>query len=230
LLQFFRNHGMLGINTHPLWKVLRGGSKAYLGPITAPYRQRVFTGVDILTVARDAEGVTLHFADRPAQAFDEVVFACHGNQILPLLKAPSDTERDVLGCFHTSRNETCLHTDSTLLPSLPAAQASWNYSLRDPDLPATLTYHMNRLQSLNSEIDYCVTLNDDGRINPSSVIRRMVYYHPIYDAAAVRAQARWQEISGRLHTHFCGAYWFCGFHEDGLNSALRVARALGVRC
>ena len=230
LLQFFRNHGMLGINTHPAWKVLRGGSKAYLGPLTAPYRARIFTEAEILTVTRGEGDVTVHFKGRPAEVFDDVVFACHGNQILPLLQSATDAEREVLGSFHTSRNETCLHTDSTLLPSQPAARASWNYALRDPELPATLTYHMNRLQSLNTEIDYCVTLNDDGRINPSAVIRRMVYHHPIYNAESVRAQARWVEISGRNHTHFCGAYWFCGFHEDGVNSALRVARGLGIGC
>jgi hypothetical protein len=98
--------------------------------------------------------------------FDQVVFCCHGNQILPLLESPTDAERSVLGNFTTSRNEVCLHTDSTVLPTRANARASWNYSLSaDPSAPATMTYHMNRLQSLPVAEDYCVTLNESGRID-----------------------------------------------------------------
>ena len=169
--------------------------------------------------------------DRPAESFDQVVFACHGNQILPLLEAPSDTEREVLGRFATSRNEVCLHTDSSWLPKRPRARASWNYNLNaEPGAGATVTYHMNRLQSLAVPEDYCVTLNAGGGIDPAKLLRRIVYHHPLYTSGAIQAQSRWAEVSGRNRTHFCGAYWFYGFHEDGLNSALRVARALGVDC
>jgi predicted NAD/FAD-binding protein len=231
LVRFFDNHGMLGIDTHPRWKVIRGGSRSYLGPITAPYRDRIYIGANIQSVARDEAAVTLRFHDRPAMSFDQVAFACHGNQILPLLESPTGAERDILGRFATSRNEVCLHTDSSLLPRRRRARASWNYNLSpDPAVGTTLTYHMNRLQSLAVAEDYCVTLNDNGSIDPAKVLRRLVYYHPLYDSAAVQAQARWNEISGLHRTHFCGAYWFYGFHEDGLNSALRVARALGVEC
>jgi predicted NAD/FAD-binding protein len=231
LIRFFQNHGMLGINTHPKWKVLRGGSQGYIQPITAPYKERIYTGVEIQSVARNEAGVLIHFWNRPMMTFDQVVFCCHGNQILPLLESPTDAERSVLGNFTTSRNEVCLHTDSTVLPTRANARASWNYSLSaDPSAPATMTYHMNRLQSLPVAEDYCVTLNESGRIDSRKVLRRLVYHHPLYTGAAVRAQARWSEISGQNRTHFCGAYWFYGFHEDGLNSAMRVARALGVEC
>lgn len=231
LVRFFDNHGMLGINTHPKWKVIRGGSQSYLQPLTAPFRRRIHTGVSIRTVSRGEAGVTLHFPDRPPMTFEQVVFACHGNQILPLLEAPTGAERDILGRFATSRNEVCLHTDSAMLPRRLRARASWNYHLNaEPGAAATVTYHMNRLQSLDVPEDYCVTLNANGTVDPAKVLRRMVYYHPLYTREAVRAQARWSEISGANRTHFCGAYWFYGFHEDGLNSALRVARALGVDC
>lgn len=180
LVRFFDNHGMLGINTHPQWKVIRGGSRSYIGPITAPYRDRIHTGVNIQSVARDESGVTLHFHNRPAMPFDHVVFSCHGNQILPLLESPTGTERAVLGCFSTSRNEVCLHTDSSLLPRRSGARASWNYNLSpDPGAATTLTYHMNRLQSLAVAADYCVTLNDNGSIDPAKVLRRLVYHHPL---------------------------------------------------
>lgn len=231
LLRFFQNHGMLGVNTHPKWKVVRGGSSTYLEPITAPYGDRIHTSTLISGVRRSADGVTLEFRDGPPRSFDQVVFACHGNQILPLLQTPTPAEQEILSGFTTSRNEVVLHTDSSILPSRTQARASWNYHLdQESDSGATLTYHMNRLQSLEVPEDYCVTMNPNGILDPEKVIRRMIYHHPLYTRDAIRSQARWGEISGRDRIHFCGAYWCYGFHEDGLNSALRVARALGVSC
>ena len=231
LVRFFDNHGMLGINTHPKWRVLRGGSHRYLPPLTAPYKDRIHRGARIVSVARKDAQVALNFADRPAWHFDHVVFACHGDQILPLLESPADAERDVLKNFTTSSNEACLHTDATLLPRRADAQASWNYNLGlNGRNAATLTYDMNRLQSLDVAERYCVTLNAGTAIDPAKMVERILYHHPLYTREAVTAQARWSEISGVNRTHFCGAYWFYGFHEDGLNSALRVARALGVDC
>lgn len=231
LLRFFHNHGMLGINTHPKWKVIRGGSRTYIPLLTAPFKEQIFLDARIQTVSRQENGVTLNFEDRPAIAFDQVVFACHGDQVLPLLEQPTGAERDVLGNFKTSRNVASLHTDSSLLPMHSAARASWNYNLGLTGTNAvTLTYHMNRLQSLKTEKDYCVTLNGENAIDGAKVLRKIVYHHPLYTQEAVRAQRRWSEISGRKRTHYCGAYWFYGFHKDGLNSALRVARALSVEC
>ena len=229
LIRFFQNHGMLGINTHPKWRVVRGGSGRYIGPLTAPYLPRVFLNATIRSVVRSEADVTLRFAGRPDMVFDDVVFACHGNQILPLLESPTEAEIDTLPHFQTSRNEVCLHTDAGLLPK--RARAAWNYNLHeDGGAGATVTYYMNRLQSLTAREDYCVTLNATAEIDPARVIRQMVYHHPLYTADAILSQGRWREISGRNRTHFAGAYWFYGFHEDGLNSALRVARALGVAC
>jgi len=227
LIRFMHHHGMLGLSTHPQWKVIRGGSQAYLGPLTAPFRDRITTGVTIQSVSRHLGGVTLRFDGRADEHFDEVVFACHGDQVLPMLADASALEREVLGRFTTSRNETCLHTDASLLPRRPAARASWNYRLGDAGR-VTMTYHMNRLQSLSTREEYCVTLNGGDVIDPARVLRRMVYEHPLYTRDAIRAQERWDAISGVRHTHFCGAYWFYGFHEDGVRSALRVADALGV--
>jgi predicted NAD/FAD-binding protein len=227
LVQFFANHGMLGIDTHPRWKVIRGGSCRYLDPITEPIHGKIDISAGIQSVTRNESRVTIRFAERPERHFDHVVFACHGDQVLPLLADPTDTERDVLSNFTTTRNETVLHTDSSLLPRRRNARASWNYHIGSRGR-VTVTYHMNRLQGFDLPEDYCVTLNADGRIDPSKVIRRIVYHHPLYTREAIRAQARWAEISGAHRTHYCGAYWHYGFHEDGVNSALRVARALGV--
>ncbi len=227
LIRFMHHHGMLGLNTHPTWKVIRGGSQSYLAPLTAPFQDRIRTGVSVTSVRRSPDAVTLRVAGQPDEHFDEVVFACHGDQILPLLERPTDAERDILACFRTTRNETCLHTDSSMLPRREAARAAWNYRLGARDVVA-VTYHMNRLQSLTTPEDYCVTLNGGDAIDPAKVLRRMVYEHPLYTHDAIRAQERWAEISGHHHTHFCGAYWFYGFHEDGVRSGMRVARALGA--
>jgi len=229
LIRFMQNHGMLGINTHPKWKVIRGGSHSYLAPLTAPFRQRISRDTNIAAVERSDFGVTLRFQDRESEQFDEVVFACHGDQILPLLAQPTEREREVLRSFTTSRNETCLHTDAALLPTRAAARASWNYLLGDSG-KVTVTYHLNRLQSLRTAQDFCVTLNANGHLNPVRVLRKMVYRHPLFTRAAIRAQEQWADISGKNHTHFCGAYWSYGFHEDGVRSGMRVAEALGVSC
>ncbi len=229
LVRFMQHHGMLGLTTHPTWRVIRGGSQAYLAPLTAPFRDRIVTAAAIASVQRSPEGVTISLHGGRDLHFDEVVFACHGDQILPMLAHPTAGERDVLGRFRTSRNETCLHTDASRLPRRAAARASWNYHLGETGR-VTVTYHMNRLQSLTTREEYCVTLNADDAIDPAKVLRRLVYEHPLYTREAIRAQERWPEISGRQHTHFCGAYWFYGFHEDGVRSGIRVAEALGATC
>jgi uncharacterized protein len=233
LVRFFENHGMLTINGHPQWKTIPGGCSRYIAPISAPFKERIFSNAQISGVARDAQGVTLRFRDgRAAMRFDHVVFAINSDRVLPLIENPSDAEREVLQHFRTSANEVVLHTDDTLLPKREEARASWNYLLhvdaRNGHSPVTMTYHMNRLQSLPTAENYCVTLNANGQISSDKILRRFVYHHPIYTMNSLRAQQRWQQISGVNRLHFAGAYWFYGFHEDGVNSALRVARALGV--
>jgi len=207
LIRFLENHGLLGLTGAPQWYVLEGGSSVYIPPLTAPYKERIRLGARIDGVTRTRQGVQIGFEDRPH---------------------PTPVEQQVLHGFRTSRNETVLHTDSSLLPRRLGARASWNYHLGTRRRQATLTYHMNRLQSLPTSEDYCVTLNDTQSVDEGKILREMTYFHPLYTLEAVRAQARWAEISGRNRTHFCGAYWFYGFHEDGLNSAIRVAEKLGV--
>lgn len=230
LIRFFHNHGMLTVNKQPKWKTIAGGCSSYIAPITAPLKDRIVTSARIRGIARDSSGATLHFEGRPAQRFDHVVIATNGDQVLPLLEKPTETEREILGQFRTSRNEVVLHTDENLLPRHRRAQASWNYLLHaEGPSAATVTYDMNRLQSLGTRERYCITLNATSAIQADRVVGKYIYHHPIYTLDSLRAQSRWSEINGTLHTHYCGAYWFNGFHEDGLNSALRVAQALGVR-
>jgi predicted NAD/FAD-binding protein len=228
LVRFLDNHGLLGINTHPQWYVIKGGSSRYIAPLTRPYAARIRTCANIAAVTRASEGVSIRFENGTSDNFDEVVFACHAPQALALLADASPLERSVLGSFATSRNHTLLHTDSRLLPKRPRARASWNYHLGTGSDAATVTYDMTRLQSLPVPERYCVTLNANGSVAAKSVLREMMYAHPLMTLAAIRAQGRWREISGENHTHFCGAYWFYGFHEDGLNSAIRVADSLNA--
>jgi predicted NAD/FAD-binding protein len=229
LIRFFDNHGLLSLTAHPTWKVVVGGSHTYIPKLTAQVAGDICQGASIESVRRREDGVTLTFRDRPPMRYDEVVFACHGDQVVPLLADPTDRERDVFSCFTTTANVAWLHTDGSVLPAQARARASWNYRLAgDADAPPMVTYDLNRLQGLTTPEQYCVTLNPDGGIDGRRVLRRFVYRHPLYTARAIRAQRHWGEVSGVNRTHYCGAYWRYGFHEDGLQSALRVARALGV--
>jgi uncharacterized protein len=229
LVRFLHNHGMLAVGAHPVWRVVRGGSHTYVPALVAPLRGEVHTGVRLASVTRHERFVTLAFHDRAPRRVDEVVFACHGDQVLPLLADATTAEREVFSRFGTTTNDTWLHTDASWLPRAPAACASWNYRIgAGTGAPPSVTYHLNRLQRLDTPTVYCVTLNPGTPIAPDRVIRRLTYRHPRYTLDAVRAQARWVEVSGVRRTHYCGAYWRFGFHEDGLWSAIRVARALGV--
>ncbi|MEQ1730155.1 MAG: FAD-dependent oxidoreductase, partial [Vicinamibacterales bacterium] len=230
MVRFLDNHGLLAVTGQPMWKTVKGGSATYIPKLTAPLGNRMHLAASIEGLRRDESGVTMRFAGgRPDLGFDEVVLACHGDQVLPLLDDATETERDVFSNFRTTTNEAWLHTDESVLPVREAARASWNYRLHDDtDLAPTVTYDLNRLQRLATKEQFCLTLNPQGDIDDKMVIRRMSYEHPLYDLAAIGAQERWAEVSGTHRTHYCGAYWFYGFHEDGLRSALRVASALGV--
>jgi predicted NAD/FAD-binding protein len=158
------------------------------------------------------------------------VLATHSDQALKLLADASDAERQILGAIGYQPNEAVLHTDARMLPRRRRAWASWNYHLLDaPRERTTVTYHMNRLQALRASDELCVTLNRSAAIDPAKVIRRIPYAHPVFTAAGVAAQRRFEEINARNHTHFCGAYWGWGFHEDGVVSAQRVAARFGAR-
>jgi uncharacterized protein len=161
--------------------------------------------------------------------FDEVVIASHSDQALAMLADPSDAEHELLSAIPYEPNEAVLHTDRSLLPRRERVWSSWNYHLLEtPTGKTTVTYHMNTLQSLRAPHEFCVTLNQGQRIDPEKVVRRIEYAHPIFTPAGIAAQRRHAEISGVNRTHYCGAYWGWGFHEDGVVSGLNVARELGA--
>ncbi len=230
LAEFFENHGMLGFRDRPNWRTVAGGSARYVEALVAPWRDRLRLEAPVQHIERGPHGVLIKARGAEAERFDEVVLATHSDQALALLGDATPAEHAILGAIPYQANEAVLHTDVRLLPRRRRAWASWNYHLlNQPTEHTTVTYHMNRLQSLRAEQEFCVTLNRTGEIDPSKVIRTIEYAHPVYTSDGVRAQARVAEISGQNHTHFCGAYWGWGFHEDGVRSGVRVARRFGGR-
>jgi predicted NAD/FAD-binding protein len=150
-----------------------------------------------------------------------------------MLADPSPAEREVLGAIPYQRNEVVLHTDVSIMPRRRRAWGSWNFHLEPgadglaaPAGSSTVTYWMNALQQLDADREFLVTLNRTAEIDPGKVIRRMTYSHPVFTPDAVAAQERWGEVSGADRLHYCGAYWGWGFHEDGVQSALRACERL----
>jgi uncharacterized protein len=230
LAAFFDNHGMLGLRDRPRWQTVTGGSARYVEALTRPWRDRIRLATPVQAIARHDDHVAVTVRGRPPERFDEVILATHSDQALALLADASAAEHEILGAIPYALNEAVLHTDRRLLPRRRRAWASWNYHLVDePTGATTVTYHMNRLQALRVDRELCVTLNRTAAIDPSTIIRTIPYAHPVYTAAGERAQRRHAEISGRNRTHYCGAYWGWGFHEDGVRSALRVAERFGAR-
>jgi uncharacterized protein len=234
MAEFFDNHGMYSLRDRPRWRTVAGGSARYVEAISAPWRDRVRLNAAVRRIERLPDRVRVEAEGRESEDFDEVVIATHSDQALALLADPSETERELLGAIPYQRNEAVLHTDTALLPRRRAARASWNFHLTDrsvaqPARGSTVTYWMNNLQRLRTDRQYLVTLNRGGEIDPEQVIRRFDYEHPVYTRDGVAAQARHAEISGVNRTHYCGAYWGWGFHEDGVVSALRACERVAAR-
>ncbi len=226
--RFFDNHGLLTLNDRPQWRTVEGGSRRYVERITAPLGRRLRLGTPVTKVARRRDVVEVHSDEFGPESFDHVILAAHSDQSLEMLSDPTPTEREVLGAIRYQNNSVALHVDDAMLPRARRARGSWNYRIDGTNAGATVTYHMNRLQSIDSRHEICVTLNQTSQIAPDKVLAQFDYAHPVLDAQAVAAQNRLDEINGQNATWFCGAYWGYGFHEDGVQSALRVCRALGA--
>ncbi|PHQ26221.1 FAD-dependent oxidoreductase [Marinobacter guineae] len=228
-LQFFNNHGMLSVDDRPTWRVISGGSAQYVTKMMERLGESTHLNSPVERVVRDEDGVTVSVQGQEHR-FDQVIFGCHSDQALAMLADPTDKELDILGAIGFQNNDVVLHTDSSVLPDNRRAWAAWNYFIPTHSTePVSVSYNMNILQNFNDAPEtFCVTLNRSHDIAPNKVIKRFEYAHPVFTLDAVAAQERYAEIGNRNRTHFCGAYWFNGFHEDGVRSALRVTRAFGV--
>jgi predicted NAD/FAD-binding protein len=223
MAEFFDNHGMYSLRDRPRWRTVAGGSRSYVEAISAPWRDRVRLGAAVRRIERLPDAVRIEAEGCESEEFDQVVLATHSDRALALLADPSEPEQEILGAIPYQANEAVLHTDTSLLPRRRTAWSSWNFHLAEkPPGHSTVTYWMNHLQRLRAKQQYMVTLNRGEEIDPEKVLRRFHYDHPVYTADGVAAQARHEEISGVRRTHYCGAYWGWGFHEDGVLSALRA--------
>ncbi len=226
--EFFDNHGFLKVKGQPQWRVVRGGSRTYVREMLRPLGGGVRLSCPVRSVRRVDGSVEVRLEGQDPQRFDQAIIAAHSDQALAMLDDPSPAERDVLGAIAYQSNDVCLHTDTSLLPRRRKVWASWNYHIpAEPTERVAVTYDMNILQGLDAPVEFCVTLNRTGAIAADTVRARMTYAHPVYTPSARAAQKRWNEISGVDRIHYAGAYWGYGFHEDGVNSGLAVARALG---
>lgn len=226
-VQFFKNHGLLSVNNRPQWRVIEGGSRSYLGPLTAGFHKSIFTETNIQRIRRLGDSVELIMADGRVLDFDHVILACHSDQALALLGDATIAERNALKAIPYQQNEVVLHTDENLLPRKRVAWSSWNYLLQERfQERAVLTYNMNILQGIKSDTTFCVTLNATDSISPGKIIDRFSYSHPVFSLDSVEATRRLELINGNNNTWFAGAYLGNGFHEDGVVSARQVATFL----
>lgn len=225
-VRFFDNHGLLETRPSLRWRVSRGGAMRYIEKLVAPFRDKIRLNAPVKAIRRRPRHVEVAHGDE-VERFDRVVLALHSNQALRLLVDPSGLERLILSRIGYQENEVVLHTDESLMPQSRRADASWNTRIpKSPQDRVFVTYDVNRLQGLSSSSRFLVTLNGGDRIDPQQEIARFTYEHPVLDAHALEAQQRRHEISGAQRTHYCGAYWGYGFHEDGVRSALDVCAEL----
>ncbi len=225
--RFFNNHGLLSVNDRPQWRVISGGSKNYLEPLTRDFRDSIQLNARISSVRRRQDAVELVLANGRIQSFDQVIFGCHSDQALQLLSDATQAERDALTAILYQSNEVVLHTDDALLPQRRLAWSSWNYWLRERyQQRAVLTYDMNILQGIESDATFCVTLNATEAIDPNKIIETFNYSHPVFSLDSVAAAAKIDNFNGLNRSWFAGAYLGNGFHEDGVVSGRRVADAI----
>jgi uncharacterized protein len=231
IAEFFSNHGMLGFRDRPRWSTVTGGSARYVDALCAPFSDRIRLGTPVRSITRGADHVEIAAAGWQPERYDQVIIAAHSDQALAMLGDPSERESELLGAISYQPNEAVLHTDASLLPRRRAARSAWNFHLLEEPKPvSTVTYYMNHLQRLRADRDFCVTLNRSEAIDPRKVLRTISYSHPVYTPAALAAQSRHAAISGLAgRTHYCGAYWGAGFHEDGVVSAMRACEPFGAR-
>jgi predicted NAD/FAD-binding protein len=226
--RFFLNHGFLNVYDQPQWLVIQGGASEYVKALTESFRDRIQINCCIDQIKRFSDHVEVTNSGGNSERFDHVIIATHSDQALKMLADPTGAEFEVLSAIPYQKNEVVLHTDITMLPKRRRIWSSWNYFIpSELNAKVVLTYNMNILQSLESESEFCVTLNQKQNIDASKIKKYLEYAHPVYQPRTLSAQHRYQKISGINRTHYCGAYWGNGFHEDGVNSALAACKYFG---
>jgi len=221
-LQFFKNHGLLGISTQHQWLTVSNGSVNYVNKIKERISGKIFLNSDVIGVVREEDRVVLIHEDGTNSHYDKVIFAMHAPDALKMLTDSTKKEKEILSCFSYKQNDALLHNDTKALYPDKKIYAAWNYKNNEDTNAVTLSYWINTLQNLKSDKEYFVSLNEIDTLE--NVIERISYEHPQFDKEAIQAQSLRKEISGENHTYFVGAYWRNGFHEDGLWSANEIAK------
>jgi uncharacterized protein len=227
--RFFANHGLLQVKNRPEWRTVNGGSRVYVERLKADFRGHVALDRRVVSVRRDANGVTVASADGGTARFAACVIAAHADDALAMLGDADPRERELLGAFTYQHNCAILHTDTELMPKRRQIWASWNYLSEGAETQAApcITYWMNRLQPLRTATDHFVTLNPSRPIRAEHQIMAFDYAHPVFDQRAMSAQTKLWNLQGQRRTWFCGSYFGYGFHEDGLQSGLAAAEDIG---
>lgn len=229
LIRFFLNHGMMTVTGRGLWRTVTDGSRAYVRRLVPEIRADIRTGARVAGISRSEAGVRVRLADGATLEFDQAVLAVHGDTALSLLEDPTPEESALLGAFRYARNRVMLHRDPALMPRRRAAWTAWNHiGFSDRPGEGPVTYWMTYLQSLKGAGDLFVTLNPPDGFQPRDLVAEIPYEHPLYDGAAIAAQARLWSLQGARRTWFCGSYFGHGFHEDALQSGLAVAEDMGA--
>ena len=230
-IRFFENHGLLTISDHPQWLTVKGGSREYVKRLIAPFEKKIRLNCGVESVRRMPEAVSITDSSGRSECFQEVVFACHADQALSMIKDPSQDELSILGAFHYQSNRTILHQDLKFMPKERKAWASWVYLSEQKkgfQSNVSLSYWMNNLQPLDTKTSLFVTLNPGKEPQADLIHDEHHFEHPILNEPAIRSQDKIQQIQGCDRFWFCGAYQRYGFHEDGLSSAVTMLRQMGV--
>lgn len=226
-VRFYMNHNLLKLDLKPTWRTVDGGSRSYVTRLVEAFRGRIVTNAGITGVLRGLDGAALRFADGRLERFDAIVLATHSDQALALLESSSAEDRRLLGAIQYRPNKVILHRDTSLMPKRRKAWAAWTHlGYSDRAGEGGVTYWMNELQGLPGPPLF-VSLNPARAPDPELIIGEWDYEHPVFDAAAVAAQADLWSLQGRRNVWFAGAWFGSGFHEDGLQAGLAVAEQLG---
>lgn len=230
-LRFFKNHGLLSINNRPQWYTVEGGSQEYVKRLTESFRNKININCAATKVAQHNGSWEITDSNGRADIYDQVIFACHADEAIKICDDLSAEQQDVIGAFSYQENTVILHSDQSFMPKNKKTWASWIYlseKKQDKNPAVALSYWMNNLQPLNTDTPVIVTLNPERRPTQEMIYDEHIFSHPVFDLKAIQAQERIQALQGDKGLWFCGAYQRYGFHEDGLLSAVNIAKKMGV--
>ena len=228
LVRFFKNHGLLGLNTQYQWFTVDGGSEEYKKRLIAPFRDKIQTNAGVKSLKRILNGVEITLTNGKKEIFDKVILASHADQSLHMLADATHDEKKILSAFHYEKNRAALHTDESIMPRMRKLWSSWNYRVekKHHELVSSCTYWMNSLQDVSQKKNYFVTINDRGNIHRDKILNEQIYEHPIFTVDAMKMQQQLPELNKNGRLYFCGSYFRYGFHEDAFMSAVSVCEEI----